>query len=402
MSTENQHLNIRPISTKDYREFVAQYPHTSFLQMPEWASVKPQWQPEQLGWFDADDALVAVALVLHRALPALKKTLAYIPDGPIWDWDAHRAPAVLEPLREHLKEQGAFLVRMGPPVIQKRFPADQIRKALSQDTGGDMTGLDAEAPTHTAEEQIAEEELLATQLTAQLKAMGWEEPTVSDDFEAGQPQFQARIPLRNADGDPLTLDEIYSRMDSSSRRQTRKSARTGVIVSVGTEDDFDQWMSLFDETAERDGFLGRPKEYFTTMHRELNAANSGSCVLYLAHAAAENDENAPEGTLLAAAIYIQEGRNAWYLYGASASDFRKLYAPRRLQLAMIEHALEAGCDTYDLGGVSGTLSKDHELAGLTRFKTTMGADVVRTMGEWDLRLNKVLARMFDMYMARRG
>ena len=138
------------------------------------------------------------------------------------------------------------------------------------------------------------------------------------------------------------------------------------------------------------------------MHRELNAANSGSCVLYLAHAAAENDENAPEGTLLAAAIYIQEGRNAWYLYGASASDFRKLYAPRRLQLAMIEHALEAGCDTYDLGGVSGTLSKDHELAGLTRFKTTMGADVVRTMGEWDLRLNKVLARMFDMYMARRG
>ena len=108
--------------------------------MPEWASVKPQWQPEQLGWFDADDALVAVALVLHRALPALKKTLAYIPDGPIWDWDAHRAPAVLEPLREHLKEQGAFLVRMGPPVIQKRFPADQIRKALSQDTGGDMTG----------------------------------------------------------------------------------------------------------------------------------------------------------------------------------------------------------------------------------------------------------------------
>ena len=51
---------------------------------------------------------------------------------------------------------------------------------------------------------------------------------------------------------------------------------------------------------------------------------------------------------------------------------------------------------------SATLDKEHELAGLTRFKTTMGADVVQTMGEWDYPINKVVARGFQAYMQRRG
>ena len=32
----------------------------------------------------------------------------------------------------------------------------------------------------------------------------------------------------------------------------------------------------------------------------------------------------------------------------------------------------------------------------------MGADVVRTLGEWDLPLNKVLTKAFEVYMARRS
>ena len=395
-------LTIRPIDAADYRAFVADFPQTSFLQMPEWAPVKTEWTPENLGWFDANDTLVAVALVLHRSLPVLKKTLAYIPDGPIWAWDANDAPAVLEPLRDYLKAKGAFLIRMGPPVVQNRWPGEQIRRAVAADTGGSIDQQHPDELKHTSADDLAAEQKLAAQLASQLKALGWQEPSVSDDFEAGQPQFQARIPLRDAEGQQLSVDEVLSRMDQSSRRQTRKSTRTGVEVSHGTEADFDQWKALFDETAERDGFLGRPADYFTTMYRELNAANPGSCVLYLARAAAENDENAPEGTLLAAAIFIREAKAAWYLYGASSNDYRKLGAPRRLQLAMIEDAIEAGCDYYDLGGISATLQKDHELAGLTRFKTTMGADVVRTLGEWDLPLNKVLTKAFEVYMARRG
>ncbi|HRO95272.1 MAG TPA: peptidoglycan bridge formation glycyltransferase FemA/FemB family protein [Citricoccus sp.] len=52
--------------------------------------------------------------------------------------------------------------------------------------------------------------------------------------------------------------------------------------------------------------------------------------------------------------------------------------------------------------MSPSLDPEYELAGLTRFKTTMGADVVQTYGEWDYPVNRLLAQGFALYMARRG
>ena len=84
-----------------------------------------------------------------------------------------------------------------------------------------------------------------------------------------------------------------------------------------------------------------------------------------------------EGRLLAAAIYVRKGRVAWYVYGASSSEERNLYAPRALQYRQVDEAIAAGCDWYDLGGLSATLDIGHHLAGLTQFKAALGCDVVQ-------------------------
>ena len=59
----------------------------------------------------------------------------------------------------------------------------------------------------------------------------------------------------------------------------------------------------------------------------------------------------------------------------------------------------------DVVAVSGTLSgvdQEHKLSGLTEFKTTQGADIVQTLGEWDLPLNRAIYAAFRLYLARRG
>ena len=50
----------------------------SFLQLPAWATVKPEWRAESLGWFDGTE-LIGAGLVLYRQMPKLKRYLAYLP-----------------------------------------------------------------------------------------------------------------------------------------------------------------------------------------------------------------------------------------------------------------------------------------------------------------------------------
>lgn len=394
-------LRIESITDEVHHGFLAERP-ASFLQNPRWPRVKTDWRGESLGWFDGDD-LVAVAVVLHRHLPVpvlKKRSLAYLADGPVFDPEAVELGAILTPLVPYLQRQGAFMIRLGLPVVQKRWDSQDVRRALAAGEHQLITDLD---PIEVNEQADA---MRRTLLDA-----GWIEPSTGEQFAAGQPPFQARIPLPQQPESPesraqpgatvqedpaeftAVVDEVLARMDQSSRRQTRKSTRTELEIREGGLEDLPVWQRLYEETAERDGFTGRPQSYFERMYRELNESPTAECRLLLASLGE---------TPLAAAIYVRQGDTGWYVYGASSSDERKRYAPRALQLEQLRRSLAAGDRWYDLGGVSATLNPQHELAGLTRFKTTMGADVVQTLGEWDLPLNKVLTKAFNVYMARRG
>lgn len=369
-------LAIREITPQQYAEFLSAHPTASFLQNPRWSHVKEGWSGELLGVFDSE-GLIATAGVLYRPLPILRhKFLAYVPEGPVFDPRKVAVEALLPSLVNHLRSSGAFLVRMGLPGCVQRWSAQEVRRSL---TKGDETLLEQLEPL--------EQDPQGVEIHAALENLGWDPPQNSEEFEAGQPRYQARIPLTDSD-----VDDVLARMDQTSRRQTRKSLRSELSVSVGDERDLATWHQLYSETAQRDDFTARPLSYFQRMYAELNASPNCECVLYFASYQEET---------LAAAIYVRQGEFAWYVYGASSTQERKRYAPRALQLRQIEDALAAGCQWYDLGGVSPSLDSENPLAGLTRFKTTMGADVVETLGEWSYPINRLLAKAFDWYMARR-
>ena len=47
--------------------------------------------------------IVGAALVLYRQLPKVKRYLAYLPEGPVIDWDTEDLDTCLAPMAAHLR-----------------------------------------------------------------------------------------------------------------------------------------------------------------------------------------------------------------------------------------------------------------------------------------------------------
>ncbi|GAB3653154.1 peptidoglycan bridge formation peptidyltransferase VanK-Sc [Nocardioides korecus] len=378
-------ITVSTISTADHldhlRAVTASGGSASFLQTPAWAAVKPEWKAESVGW-RLDGELVGVALVLYRQLPKVRRYLAYLPEGPVIDWDAEDLGAYLEPLAEHLKGQGAFGVRIGPPVVTRRWTAAQVKEGIADESVTSLTQLPP-----------AERGRTGAAVVSQLRELGWRPQSVEGGFAAGQPQFNFQVPLVGPDGTPRTEDEVLKGMNQLWRRNIKKAAKLGVEVTQGTREDLGAFHELYAHTAERDHFTPRRLSYFETMWDALRAEDPDRIRLYLAR---------HEGDLVASTIWIRVGTHTWYSYGASSTDKREVRGSNAVQWEMIRDALAAGAHVYDLRGITDTLSSEDGHVGLIQFKVGTGGEAVEHVGEWDLPLNKALYAAFDLYMSRKG
>ncbi len=375
---------VHPISAADHVEFVRGRRAASFLQTPAWALVKREWRHESLGWF-VDGALVGAGLVLYRDLPRMKRSLAYLPEGPLLDWESDEVGehlgAWLSPMTAHLRSAGAFGVRMGPPVETRRWSAAQIKEGIADPAVrslGELTPLTRSAA--------------GARVVSGLRELGWRSQAVSGGFAAGQPQYVFVIPLRHPDGSARTEADVLAGMNQLWRRNIKKAEKSGVAVTVGGREDLADFHALYVHTAERDHFTPRPAPYFATMYDALNAEDPDRIQVWLAR---------HEGDLVAATLAIRVGAHAWYSYGASSTEKREVRGSNAVQWAMIQHALAAGADVYDLRGITDTLAADDPHVGLIQFKVGTGGEAVEYAGEWDLPLHRPLYAAFDLYTKRR-
>jgi vancomycin resistance protein VanK len=372
-------LTVRPITAPEHLAFLREQAWASFLQTPAWAAVKAEWRAESLGWFDGE-TLVGTGLVLYRKLPRLARYLAYLPEGPVLDWAADDLAAWLAPLSAHLRGQGAFGVRMGPPVVTRRWSAAQVKEGVADESVrrlGDVAPLDRSAA--------------GARVVQQLEALGWRRQVAEGGFATGQPQYTFAIPLVDAAGERRTEDDVLAGMNQLWRRNIRKADKAGVAVAQGDANDLKAFHDLYVHTAERDHFTPRPLSYFETMYDALGAEDPGRISLWLAH---------HEGDLVAATIAVRVGTHAWYSYGASSTDKREVRGSNAVQWAMIRDAMAHGAEVYDLRGITDTLDPDDPHVGLIQFKVGTGGEAVETVGEWDLPLNRPLYKAFELYMNR--
>lgn len=382
-------LAVRTISPEEHLAFLRVQPSASFLQTPAWARVKQEWKAESIGWSlpgSPSGELVGAALVLYRQLPKVKRYLAYLPEGPVIDWDTEDLGSWLLPMAEHLKAQGAFGIRIGPPVVTRRWSAAQVKDGIADEA---VTSLTTLPPTERSQ--------AGARVVSQLRELGWRPQSVAGGFAAGQPQYNFWVPLRHPDGTQRTEDEVLAGMNQQWRRNIKKATKAGVEVSAGTdlERDLPAFHALYAHTAERDHFTPRPLSYFRTMFDAMSEDPGGAVEirLYLAH---------HEGDLVAATIWIRVGSHTWYSYGASSTEKREVRGSNAVQWQMLRDSIAAGAEIYDLRGITDTLTSDDAHVGLIQFKVGTGGEAVEYAGEWDLPLNRPIYKAFELYLKRRG
>ena len=373
-------LSVRTITPAQHLDVVRSRDSVSFLQVPAWGEVKSDWRRESIGWFRGEE-LVGAALVLYRQVPRVKRYLAYVPEGPVIDWDTDDLAAWLTPMVAHLKAQGAFGIRIGPPVVTRRWDAAAVKAGVADES---VRTLDQVPPLVR--------EPSGARVVSALRELGWQEQRAEGGFAAGQPQYNFQVPLAGLDE-----DAVLKGMNQQWRRNIKKAAKEGVVAARVPADQVEsrlvEFHDLYVHTAERDHFTPRPLSYFQTMFRALGAEDPDRIALFTAE---------HEGDLVAATILIQVGTHVWYSYGASSTDKREVRGSNAAQWAMIQHALSNGASVYDLRGITDTLDEDDPHVGLIRFKVGTGGEAVEHAGEWDLPVNRLLYKAFQLYLARRG
>ncbi|MBT2402753.1 MULTISPECIES: peptidoglycan bridge formation glycyltransferase FemA/FemB family protein [unclassified Streptomyces] len=369
-------LSLRTISREQHLGYLQSLPSASHCQVPAWADVKNEWRSENLGWFQNDE-LVGAALVLYRQLPKVKRYLAYLPEGPVINWYAPNLEEWLQPMLAHLKNQGAFTVKMGPPVVIRRWNSAAIKAGIQDPDVKRLRDVEASVI-----------EPRAFEVSDKLRRMGWQQ---AEDGGAGfgdvQPRYVFQVPLANR-----SLDDVLKGFNQLWRRNIKKAEKAGVEVVQGGYEDLPTWQHLYEITAERDKFRPRPLSYFQRQWTALNSEDPNRMRLYIAK---------HEGEPLAAATMLTVGQHVWYSYGASANHKREVRPSNAMQWRMLRDSYALGASVYDLRGISDTLDENDHLFGLIQFKVGTGGEAVEYVGEWDFPLNKVLHKALDIYMSRR-
>ena len=328
----------------DWNNFVGASPFGDVLQCLEWGELKkPQWQPVPLSLSESGE-IKATALVLKRALPRTRRSIFYLPRGPILDWnDRETAQKFVAQIKKSARSHRAILIKIDPAV-----PAN---------TPG---------------------------LADTLRELGFSPaPDAGGNFGGTQPRFNMKLDISGSE------DEVQNRFHAKWRYNIRLAARKGVVVRQSeSRDDIAIFHEIYRVTAQRDGFTGRPLKYFEAMWDILVAR--GLAQFFVAER---------EGAPLSAAICFILGTQCWYVYGASSNEQRNVMPNHAMQWAMMQWARERGCTLYDFRGVhdipkseSGgentmqTLMESSD--GLVRFKAGFGGQLVEYIGEWDLPLDR--------------
>lgn len=322
--------------------FVRQHPRGHLLQLSGWGTLKAQhgWRPVRVAVADAHGQLVGGAQILLRKLPLRLGTIAYVPYGPVVDWeDKILVEEVLRGVNQTAKLNGAAFLKLEPGF------------GLSVDD---------------------------------LKSLGFKESP-----QTVQPPRTVLIDLA---GD----DTLLQRMNQMTRRNIRKSEKSEIVVRQATRADVASFNQILHETGSRQEFGVHVPEYYQAAYdlfvpqgdavllmgsyagQDLAGVfifkvGSQAWYLYGASSEKERPRMASFAVQWAGIRWARDkGCTTYDMYGIPDED---------------EAILEAHFDERNDG-----------LWGVYRFKRGWGGRVARTVGTWDKIYHRPIYALYQTYL----
>lgn len=345
-------VSVEETGRQEWNAFVASTPSFGLMQSYEWGSFK-----EKLGWkaircaVKEGDRISGVAQMLIKTVARGLFSIAYIPRGPLVDWEDREATtALLLALHQNARKHGAVALRIEPPLL------------------------------HSADNH------------ALLRSYGFHPLELSN-----QPRCSMIVDL------PDNMDDLLMSLPSSTRYNIRKSQRKGVSVDYATADDLPTFFRLMEVTGERSGFPTRASDYY---EKEWQAFDPlGQAQLLIARY---------EGNAIAAQMPFRFGHHAATFHAGSLNEYRNLKAGYLMMWTAMCWAKEQGCRTFDLWGIPdevGELTsrgepipkgKNEGLWGVYYYKRAFRGAVVYYVGAYGHIYSPLRYRTVEFVTARLG
>ncbi|AYU54293.1 aminoacyltransferase [Staphylococcus debuckii] len=229
-------------------------------------------------------------------------------------------------------------------------------------------------------------------------------------------------------------DTLLKEMDYQTRRNIKKTYEMNVQVRTLPIEDTDQFFELFKMAEEKHGFTFRDQDYFEKMQKtyddqaflklayidlnellKIQQRKIDELTQNLNEVLSDLEENPnskksktkrqqleqqlnskqkkqketaalieSDGPVLnlAAALYIYNNHEVYYLSSGSNPKYNAYMGAYRLQWEMIKFAKEHGIDRYNFYGITGDFSEDAEDFGVQKFKEGFNAHVEEYVGDF--------------------
>ncbi len=328
-----------------WNAYVAYGPTFGLFQSWEWGEFKEKmgWKPFRVA-AEENGRIAACAQMLIKPLPFGLGSIAYVPRGPLGDWqDSRTVPDLLNELHRIAREHKAVYLKVEPPIL--RTPEnDQM-----------LRGYD-----------------------------------FYPSRNSNQPRNTIVAPL---DAD---IDTIFSRLSKNTRYHIKRAMRENISVTMEGRETLPDFLKLLQMTGKREKFPVHKEFYYELMWETLSSTNLLT-ILTAWH----------DGKIISVLLVNYFGPHAALIQGGSVPYAKKLHPNYLLAWEAMKWAKTMGCATLDLWGIpddaEGSLEKDKEamirrkdgLWGVYCFKSGFSSNVVAYLGAYDYIYSPALYKIFE-------
>lgn len=393
------------LNENEFTEFESTHPLGSFYQTIKWGKLKEKngWKYYLVG-VKEDDKVIAACLLLEKKV-FLSLTLFYSPRGFLLDYNNKKLLEFFtKNVKKFAKMHHAIFIKIDPTIIEfeKDINGDAIKGGISNKN-----------------------------IIDSLKSLGYK--NVNTHL---QPNIVFTLDLKNK-----TIDEIYNKMENTTKQRVRKNESIGIKTRELSRDELSIFKSIMQNTADRRGFIDRPLSYYENMYdifdnmkillsyidikeysnnekirlnkttdeikklkESLNKENANTKKINNKLKEAEVLAKSLEKTIkkcedimkkentniinLGCLMFMFHGREVLSLFGGVYDEYREFMPAYTLNYDMIKYACEKGYDKYNFYGIDEYKDKSNPMYGLYDFKRGFSGVVEEYIGTYDLIISK--------------
>ena len=362
------------LTKEEYNNVCNDFETSSFYQTVNWAKIKEltNWISYYVG-VKKDNKIIACSLILGKKI-YLNQYVYYSPRGMLIDYNNQELLEFFtNNIKKFLKEKNGLI-----------FKIDPLIKYKNHDKYG-----------NNIEDNFSNQKIIDN-----LKSLGYKHHGFTKGYtDEAQFRWSYCLDINRP------KEEIIKEMDQRCRRCIRKYKKYPLELVDVDDNNIKDFKEIMEHTANRQNHFDRNLEYYKSLDKYLDERSKLVIIyldkkIYLENFKEDKLYNIiskePKDKIpISAGVFIFDKERANYVYGGTYKKYMPLMAQYKLQIDMINHAIDLEIPLYDFGGISGNFKPNTKNYGVYEFKRGFGGYVVEYIGEFDLILNKLGYNIYD-------